>query len=362
MLSFSQGPRLRIFTCLPALCVVTSRVYLLCFVCSASALHVRHLVFLLLGATATYSLLLRQETTDPPPSLTTTSFLGGNPENLHEMAHNHLVDSLYREFESAKQREAELQAQVAKYKEQLKQSTTSSNSTPKDTPSGIPDGRPSSSTKQPQKDDNNSTLYDSGIQIQTLKQQLFVSEQNTIQFKNNVAQREHELGSQLQASWQQNAALHGNVNYLITELQKANAFNHDLHMQLQTSHSEAEQKKRTPLNIANTNKAAGKQPVPIAPRPPPAPLNDTATLLAHTQTTIRSLRTEIRTLKTSRTELQDRLLHLSKVGAPNDTASEFLRASGFPADVLQQWSEVLLGRDREIAWLKVEVEREREMR
>lgn len=148
---------------------------------------------------------------DQPHSLTTEPFLGGNPEHLHEMAHNQLVDSLYREFGSANQREAELRAQVAKYKEQLEQSTTCSNSTPKDTNSGMSDDTPSSSTSQPQTDDNTSTLYDSSIQVQALKQQLYVSERNILQFRNTVAQREHELGSQLQASWQQNAALDGNV-------------------------------------------------------------------------------------------------------------------------------------------------------
>jgi len=65
-------------------------------------------------------------------------------------------------------------------------------------------------------------------------------------------------------------------------------------------------------------------------------------------------------LKTTKKQLQERLLTLGAV--PPLDGDTFLQSAGLPREVLDEWSQVLLQRDREIAGLKVMVESEREER
>jgi hypothetical protein len=89
-------------------------------------------------------------------------------------------------------------------------------------------------------------------------------------------------------------------------------------------------------------------------------MQDTKTLLEHNIASVVKLRAEIRELKASKKQLQERLLTLGAV--PPLDGRTFLQSAGLPCEVLDEWSQVLLQRDREIAGLWVMVEREREAR
>ena len=84
------------------------------------------------------------------------------------------------------------------------------------------------------------------------------------------------------------------------------------------------------------------------------------TLLQHNRASILKLRAEVRELKASKKELQERLLTLGAI--PPLDGITFLQSAGLPREVLDEWAQVLLQRDREIAGLWVTIDREREAR
>lgn len=265
-------------------------------------------------------------------------------------------------------------------------SNSSSRRSSQEAPVLTPDGTPEA--------DNAHTraLYDANIRVQTLEQQIFVAERHIIQLHEHAGQREHGLIEHIQGLTQANATLDGNINYLINELEKANAVNQGLNRELQhlkrrtlsnlappppSQRGTAAQRQLAPSQQQQVSAASSAHPIPPAPRAqppaltlqtqnlPPAPtspLDDPTTMLIHAQTSLRSLRAEVRSLKTSKLALQDRLVHLANATQPDDVAADFLRGFGLPPHVVEKWFEVLRARDRKIAGLEALVEREREMR
>jgi hypothetical protein len=224
--------------------------------------------------------------------------------------------------------------------------------------------------------------YDATITIQALQQQLFIAEHHQTQIRYEAAQQFHRLQTVIRSTYDRATHLEGNVHYLSAELEKANSYNTTLNehvralradMEVKDAQHEAALKAAKAKAGGSKAAAAGSSSVRIlaAPTPTAAPiptpavtlsLNDarTRTLLEHNRTTIRSLRTEIRTLKTANKQVQDRLLELRS--EPDVDSRAVLQNSGVPGDVLREWSEVLLEKDREIAGLGVLLGREREAR
>jgi hypothetical protein len=220
--------------------------------------------------------------------------------------------------------------------------------------------------------------YDASITIQSLQQQLFIAEHHQTQIRYEAAQQFHQLQTVIRSTHDRATHLEANVHYLSAELEKANSYNATLNEHVRGLRADMEVKKvqhKAALKAAKAkaggSKAAGSSSARIlaAPTATPAPtpavtlsLNDarTRTLLEHNRTTIRSLRTEIRTLKTANKQVQDRLLELRSAPAVDGRA--VLQNSDMPGEVLREWSEVLLEKDRKIAGLGVLLEREREAR
>jgi hypothetical protein len=220
--------------------------------------------------------------------------------------------------------------------------------------------------------------YDASITIQSLQQQLFIAEHHQTQIRYEAAQQFHQLQTVTRSTYDRATHLEANVHYLSAELEKANSYNATLNEHVRGLRADMEVKEvqhKAALKAAKAkaggSKAAGSSSARIlaAPTATPAPTpavtlspNDarTRTLLEHNRTTIRSLRTEIRTLKTANKQVQDRLLELRSAPAVDGRA--VLQNSDMPGEVLREWSEVLLEKDRKIAGLGVLLERETEAR
>lgn len=209
--------------------------------------------------------------------------------------------------------------------------------------------------------------HDQALTIQALRQQLYIAEQHILYFRNEAGRHIWELEHLVRTTWDRSAQLEANVTYLVAELEKANAYNGSLSEHVRALRKDAESREtqyRATLQTATKQQQQASSPsssssasAPRKSAAPPLPMQDSSTLLGHNRTTIRSLRTEIRDLKASKNKLQKRLLELSSAPAVDGRA--FLQRAGLPREVLSEWSQVLLGKDREIAGLRVIIERER---
>jgi hypothetical protein len=258
--------------------------------------------------------------------------------------------------------ENEIRAQSLEYKTHLEQA--------KDT------SQPPSNNKDSSTGVNSETTpidpREAAATIAALRQNLYIAEQHILHFRNEASSHIFQLETLVRHSWDRNNGLEGNINYLTGELHKANDYNRNLNQHIIELRKEAETretKHQAALQAANAKARASSSRTPSAMPPPPAlPLpatmmqdtNTLNTLLQHNRTSILKLRAEVRELKTTKKQLQERLLTLGAV--PPLDGETFLQSAGLPREVLDEWSQVLLQRDREIAGLKVMVEREREER
>jgi hypothetical protein len=293
------------------------------------------------------------------------------------------------DISSSRKRDADLRAQANESRTQTNKPKTQPSRASSDRNSQQPEiSNNSNNTKNrntgPSKAPTPATApsYDTSITIQALQQQLFIAEHHQTQIRYEAAQQFHQLQTVIRSTYDRATHLEGNVHYLSAELEKANSYNATLNEHVRGLRADMEVREvqhKAALKAAKA-KAAGSKgaaagsssarilaaPTPTAaPIPTPAvtlSLNDarTRTLLEHNRTTIRSLRTEIRTLKTANKQVQDRLLELRS--EPDVDSRAVLQNSGVPGDVLREWSEVLLEKDREIAGLGVLLGREREAR
>lgn len=203
---------------------------------------------------------------------------------------------------------------------------------------------------------------DTAATIAALRQQLYIAEQHILIYHNDATRHIADLENLIRTSWDRSGNLETNVNYLIGELHKANGYNTTLNQHVLELRAEAEARETThhaALQAANAKIKASSN------RNPPALLpvltqNTTNTLLEHNRASILKLRAEIRELKASKKQLQERLLTLGAVPALD--GSTFLQTAGLPREVLGEWLQVLLQRGREIAGLRVMIDREREAR
>ena len=210
--------------------------------------------------------------------------------------------------------------------------------------------------------------HDAAITIAALRQQLYIAEQHILHSRNEASNHIFQLENLVRSSWDRSNDFEANVNYLLGELHKANGYNGTLNQHIIELRKEAETtetKHQAALQAANAKIRASSSRTPSAPPPPPplrlpAVMQDTNTLLQHNRASIVKLRAEIRELKASKKQLQERLLTLGSV--PPLDGSTFLQSAGLPREVLDEWSQVLLQRDREIAGLRVMIEEEREAR
>ena len=203
--------------------------------------------------------------------------------------------------------------------------------------------------------------------IAALRQNLYIAEQHILNSRNEASSHIFQLENLVRHSWDRNNNLEASINYLSGELHKANDYNRNLNQHIIEVRKEAEAretKHHAALRAANAKARASSSRTPSAPPPPPPPLplpavmQDTNTLLQHNRTSIVKLRAEVRDLKASKKQLQERLLTLGAV--PPLDGNAFLKSAGLPREVLDEWSQVLLQRDREIEGLRVMIERERE--
>lgn len=238
----------------------------------------------------------------------------------------------------------------------------------KDTSQHPSNNKDSSSSMNP--DSNPIDPRDAAATIAALRQNLYIAEQHILHSRNETSSHIFQLENLVRHSWDRCNNLEANVNYLHGELHKANSYNSTLNQHIIELRKEAdtrETKHQAALQAAKAKARASSDRTPSGPPPPRLPLpavmqntNTLTTLLEHNRTSILKLRAEIRELKASKKQLQERLLTLGAVPALDGTG--FLQSAGLPREVLEEWSQVLLQRDREIAGLKVMAEREREER
>ena len=275
------------------------------------------------------------------------------------ISHGRAATAPPQDQHSTKEHENEIRAQSLEYKTHLEQA--------KDT-SQLPSNNKVSSTSV-----NPDTVpidpREAAATIAALRQNLYIAEQHILHFCNEASSHIFQLETLVRHSWDRNNGLEGNINYLTGELHKANDYNRNLNQHIIELRKEAETRKtkhQAALQAANAKARASSSRTPSAMPPPPAlPLpatmmqdtNALNTLLQHNRTSILKLRAEVRELKTTKKQLQERLLTLGAV--PPLDGETFLQSAGLPREVLDEWSQVLLQRDREIAGLKVMVERER---
>lgn len=213
-------------------------------------------------------------------------------------------------------------------------------------------------------------LHDAAATILALRQQLYMAEQHILAYRNDSSSHILHLENLIHSSWNRSASLEANVNYLANEVHKANDYNTTLNQHIIDLRQQAEikdTKHRVALHAANlkakassSRTSASRTPPVLPPPPPPPPAAMQQTLLEHNRASILKLRAEVRELKASKKQLQERLLTLGSVPALD--GSTFLQSANLPREVLDEWSQVLLQRDREIAGLWVMVDREREAR
>jgi hypothetical protein len=199
-----------------------------------------------------------------------------------------------------------------------------------------------------------------------------MAEQHILIYQNNTSHHISDLNNIIRTSWHRNRELEANINHLASEVHKANGYNNMLNQHVLELREEAatrEAKHHAALQATDANaKAPASRTPPVMmpppplpqPRAPPAAMQDTKTLLEHNIASVVKLRARIRELKASKKQLQERLLTLGAV--PPLDGSTFLQSAGLPREVLDEWSQVLLQRDREIEGLWVMVERERDAR
>jgi hypothetical protein len=258
----------------------------------------------------------------------------------------------------AKEHEDEFRAKSLEYKTQLEQAKPSPSTSQLPTNNNISrSATPNAAPFDPR---------DANATIQALRQQLWISEQHTIYYRNEAGRHIYELEHLVRTTWERGAQLEANVTYLIGEVEKANAYNGTLNEHVLGLRQEAEIKEaqhrvalRSAKSKASARASVSSTRTPSA-RPPPSASQDNDTLLGHNRATICSLRAEIRDLKASKKEVQDRLLELGSAPAVDGRA--FFQNAGVPREVLNDWSQVLLGKDREVAALCVRLDREREAR
>ena len=202
---------------------------------------------------------------------------------------------------------------------------------------------------------------DAAATIAALRQNLYIAEQYILHSRNEASSHIFQLEHLIRNSWDRSNNFEANVNYLMNELHKANCYNQTLNQHIIELRKEAETretKHQSALRAANAKARASSSRTPSAP-PQPAVTQHTNTLntlLQHNRASILKLRVEIRELKASKKQLQERLLTLGSV-PPLDGTGFLLESAGLPKEVLDEWSQVLLQRDREIAGLKVMIER-----
>lgn len=270
------------------------------------------------------------------------------------MSHGRAATAPLQEQHPTQEREDKLRAQSLEYKTHLEKAKAASQPPPNK------DASTRATQNTPPIDDR-----DAAATIAALRQQLYIAEHHILIYHNDATRHIAELEDLIRTSWDRSGNLETNVNYLIGELHKANDYNTRLNQHVLELRQEAatrEEQHRAALQAANAKiKACSNRNPPAPPLPLPAlPQNVTNTLLEHNRASILKLRAEIRELKASKKQLQERLLNLGAVPALD--GSTFLQSAGLPREVLDEWSQVLLQRDREIAGLRVMVEREREAR
>lgn len=278
---------------------------------------------------------------------------------------NNAITTTYPSLRTAKDLEHELRARVLELQTQLEQVQKEFHA------SQQPDASKPREARSNANDTHNP--HDANLTITALRQQLYVSEQRTLHFRQQADQHVYELEHLVRTAWDRCHTLEGNLNYLIGELEKANGYNAALNEHVVRLRKEAELREReiqrrdaaalalhsnkakeSPSSSAGCARNGNNKVAPIVP-----PGKDTRTLLAHNQATIRTLCADIRALKAAKNLLEDRVLALGPAPAPDDMEL-FTRCAGLPREVLQEWSAVLLGRDREVASMAVKLERERE--
>jgi hypothetical protein len=278
------------------------------------------------------------------------------------MSHDRAVTAPPQEHPT-KKREDEVRAQSLEYSTHLEQAKHAAQ------PPSNSNNNQGSSTYP------NTTPFDprdTAATITALRQQLQMAEQHILVYQTNASHHISDLNI-IRTSWDRNRELEANINHLVGEVHKANGYNNMLNqhvLQLRKEAETNEAKHQAALQAANARAKASASrtppttmtppPPPPQPRAPPAAMQDTKTLLEHNIASVVKLRAEIRELKASKKQLQERLLTLGSV--PPLDGSTFLQTAGLPREVLDEWSQVLLQRDREIAGLWVMVEREREAR
>lgn len=277
------------------------------------------------------------------------------------MSHDRAATAPPQGQHSTKGHEHEIRAQSLEYKTHLEQAKDSSQppSNNNDSSTGV---NPDTVPIDPR---------EAAATIAALRQNLYIAEQHILHFRNEASSHIFQLETLVRSSWDRSNGFEGTINYLIGELHKANDYNRNLNQHIIELRKEAETretKHQAALQAANAKARASSSRTPSAmPLPPALPLpavmqdtNTLNTLLQHNRASILKLRAEVRELKASKKQLQERLLTLGAV--PPLDGITFLQSAGLPREVLDEWSQVLLQRDREIAGLRVMVEREREER
>lgn len=270
------------------------------------------------------------------------------------ISHGRAATAPLQEQHPTQEREDKVRAQSLEYKMHLEKAKATSQPPPnKDTSTRATQNTPPIDPRE------------AVATIGALRQQLYIAEQHILIYHNDATRHIADLENLIRTSWDRSGNLETNVNYLIGELHKANDYNTRLNqhaLELRQEAETREEQHRAALQAANAKvKASSNRNPPAPPMLLPAlPQNITNTLLEHNRASILKLRAEIRELKASKKQLQERLLTLGAVPALD--GSTFLQSAGLPREVLDEWSQVLLQRDREIAGLRVMVEREREAR
>ena len=258
---------------------------------------------------------------------------------------------------STKEREDKFRAQSLGYPTHLEQARHPSQPPSNRHPSHPPSNRHPGDSATPA----TAPLDDASATIMALRQEIYIAEQHIMSYRHQAGNHISQLEDIIRTSWDRSASLEANVNYLIGEVQKANTYNGALNDHVHGLLREAETREmqhRLALQAANAKASAAST---RASAPPPlAAMQDSSTLLKHNRTTIRTLRAEIRDLKAGKKQLHDRVQELCS--APVVDGSAFFQNAGLPREVLDEWSQVLLGRERERAGLLVMYETEREAR
>lgn len=197
-------------------------------------------------------------------------------------------------------------------------------------------------TLPPIRTGSDNALYNANITIAALQQQLATSERHAHELGAAAAEDAARLDYELRCSRAREAQLEHNITYLSTEVEKANAYNHELNTHIRLFHRYSQQqtipaqqvqeqqmmvvqesegegqsqgKMQTavsapgmaPAQVADgTGHRDGEQDSAAPPKRMP-PSQNAELLLSHSQNIIRSLRSEIRKLKAKRAELEGRL-------------------------------------------------------